>query len=182
MRKVLAAALVACACLVASGAGVSAQDAGARARELAARFDKDKHKVKEKRGIRVEVFVQMRGEPAPRANPADYTGTYESEPDCPLSLRVSAGGSAEGTGYEPSPSGPRRFALRDGRVDGAVLAATKVYEDGSTERFEGVFLNLNVRDDRADRGETRFGLGEVFDPPKTVGGVELSKLFYALKR
>ncbi len=182
MGKVLAAALVIGVCLAASGVAVRAQDAGARARELAARFDKDKHKVKEKYGVRVEVFVEMRGEPAPRANPADYTGTYNSEPDCPLSLRVSADGSAEGTGFEPSPAGPRKFTLRGAHVNGAVLAGTKVYEDGSAERFEGVFLNLGVRSAPADKGTTLFGFGAVFDPPKDAGGYEMSKLFYALKR
>jgi hypothetical protein len=180
MRRVLLAAVLLGLCL--AGVEGRGQEVGARARELAARFDKDKHKVKEKRGIRMEVFLQMRGEPAPRANPADYTGTYESEPDYPLSLRVSAGGGAEGTGYEPSPAGPRRFTLRDARVSGAVLTGTKVYEDGSTERFEGVFLKLTVFHAPDDRGETLFGLGAVFDPPKTGAGFEMSKLFYALKR
>jgi len=182
MRKVLVAALFVGVCLAAAGAAVRAQDAGVRARELAAQFDKDKHKVKEKYGVRVEVFLEMRGEPAPRANPADYTGTYESEPDFPLSLRVSADGSAEGTGYEPSPAGPRKFALRGARVSGAVLAGTKVYEDGSAERFEGVFLKLSVRSAPADKGTTLFGFGAVFDRPKDAGGYEMSKLFYALRR
>ncbi len=181
MRRLLTA-LVVGACLAGAGGAARAQEAGARARELAARFDKDKHKVKEKYGVRVEVFVEMRGEPAPRANPADYTGTYESEPDCPLTLRVSADGSAEGTGFEPSPNGPRKFTLRGARVNGAVLAGTKVYEGGAAERFEGVFLNLSVRAAPADKGKTLFGFGAVFDPPKDAGGYEMSKLFYALKR
>lgn len=182
MRKVLVAALLVVACLVTAGDAVRAQDAGARARELAARFDKDKHKVKEKRGFRVEVFLEMRGEPAPRANPADYSGTYESEPGYTFDLRVSAGGGAEGTGFEPSPDGPRKFALRDARVSGALLAGTKVYGDGSAERFEGVFINLSVRSTPADKGTTLFGLGAVFETPKNAGGYEMSKLFYALKR
>lgn len=182
MRKILTTTLLAGLCLVASGVGARAQDADARARELASRFDKSKHKVKEKRGIRVEVFLEMRGEPAPRANPADYSGAYESEPGYAFDLRVSPDGGAEGVGHEPSPAGPRRFKLRDARVNGAVLAGAKVYDDGSTERFEGVFLNLSVRNSHADKGTTLFGLGAVFDPPKAHGGFEVSRLFYALKR
>ena len=181
MRKTLVAALLAVLCL-AAGMGSAAQDAGARARELASYFDKDKHKVKEKRGVRLEVFLKMRGEPMPRANPTDYSGTYESEPDCPLSLRVSADGSAEGFGFEPASAGPRKFTLRGARVSGALLTGTKVYEDGSTERFEGVFLNLTVWHEPADTGETLFGLGVVFDPPKTDMGFEMNKLFYARRR
>ena len=180
MKRVLWAALALGLCL--AGIEGRAQEAGARARELAAQFNKDKHKVKEKRGVRVEVFLEVRAEPAPLANPADYSGRYESEPDCPLSLRVSADGSAEGEGFEPSPAGPRKFTLRGARVGGAVLAGTKVYEDGSTERFEGVFINFNVRSAPADKGTTLFGLGAVFDQPKSAGGYEMSKLFYARKR
>lgn len=181
MSKILTTTLLAGLCLFAAAAAARAQDAGARARELASRFDKQKHKVKEKRGIRVEVFLEMRGEPAPRANPADYSGAYESEPGYTFDLRVSPDGGAEGAGHEPSPDGPRRFTLRGARVSGAVLAGTKVYDDGSTERFEGVFLNLNVRSSHADKGTTLFGLGAVFDPPKTHGGFEMSRLFYAFK-
>ena len=180
MRRVLLAAVLLGLCL--AGVEGLGQEAGARARELAAQFDKDKHKVKEKRGVRVEVFLEVRAEPAPLANPADYSGRYESEPDCPLSLNVSADGGAEGFGFEPSPAGPRKFTLRGARVSGAVLAGTKVYEDGSTERFEGVFLNYNVRTSPADKGATLFGLGAVFEQPKSAGGYEMSKLFYARKR
>src|SRR5690348_2926392 len=123
MRGILTAAFVACLCVAAAGVRASrgAQDSGARARELAAYFDKDKHKVKEKYGARVEVYLEMRGEPAPKRSPADYTGSYESEPGYPFALRAGADGSVEGEGAEPSPSGERRFTLRDARVSGALL-------------------------------------------------------------
>ena len=182
MRRLLKAALVLVVCVGASGAQ-AARDSQTRARELASRFDKDKHKVKERRGVRVEVFVEMRGEPAARKAPSDYAGTYESEPGFAVTLRVGADGRAEGEGSEPSPAGPRTFTLRDARVEGALLAGTKVYDDGSTERLEGVFLDLNVRTAPGDRGTTLFGLGLVFDPPKSgAGGFQMEKLFYERKR
>ena len=183
MRRLLTAALVLGLCLVASGGAARGQDAGARAPELAANFNKSKHKVKEKRGIRVEVFVEVRGEPAVRGNAAEYSGAYESEPDYALDLRVGADGSAEGRGAEPAPGGVRRFTLRDARVSGAVLTGTRVYEDGATERLEAVFINLNVRHSPTGAGTTLFGLGVVFDPVKTSPqGFEIKRLFYALKR
>lgn len=184
MRRLLLTAVVACLCVAAVGARAprGAQDSGARARELAAYFDKDKHKVKEKRGVRVEVYLEMRGEPAPKRNPADYTGTYESEPDYPFTLRVGADGSVEGEGTEPSPAGARRFTLRNAHVTGALLNGTKLYEDGTNERIEAVFINLTTRTSPNSKGTTAFGLGVVFDPPKTVGSdFNMERLFYALK-
>lgn len=181
MRKLLAAALLAALCLGVAGVAGSAQDAGARARELAACFDKDKHKVKEKRGVRLEVFLEMRAEPAAKSNPADYSGAYESEPGYPLSLRVSAGGAAEGFGVEPAPGGARKFTLSGARLSGPLLTGTKVYEDGAAEPFEAVFINLTARHSPDDKGTTAFGLGFVFDPPKAGPDFQITRLFYALK-
>jgi hypothetical protein len=183
MRRLLVAGLAGGLCLASVvGAGAWRQDAGARARELASRFDKDKHKVKEKRGVRLEVFLEMRGEPAARADAAEYTGAYESEPDYPLELRVSSDGAAEGRGAEPSAGGARRFTLRGARVSGALLTGTKVYEDGATERIEAVFINLIGRHAPDDTGTKTFGLGVVFDPPKAGDGFVITRLFYARKR
>jgi hypothetical protein len=183
MRRFLVAGLAAGLCLAAvGGAAARRQDAGARARELAAYFNKDKHKVREKRGVRLEVFLEMRGEPAERADAALYSGVYESEPDLPLELRVSADGTAEGRGAEPSPGGARRFTLRGARVSGALLTGTKLYEDGTAERIEAVFINRTERHSPGETGTTTFGLGVVFDPPKTGDGYTLTRLFYARKR
>ena len=182
MRRLLAAGLAGGLCLASVvGAGAWQQDAGARARELASHFDKDKHKVKEKRGVRLEVFLEMRGEPVVRPA-AEYSGAYESEPDYPVELRVSSDGAVEGRGAEPSVGGARRFTLRDARVSGAVLTGTKVYEDGATERIEAVFINLIGRHAPDDTGTKTFGLGVVFNPPKAGDGYVINRLFYARKR
>jgi len=183
MRRFLLAGLAAGLCLAAvGGAAAPRQDAGARARELAAYFNKDKHKVKEKRGVRVEVFLEMRAEPVVRPSAAEYSGAYESEPDYPFELRVSSDGAAEGRGAEPSPGGARRFTLRGARVSGALLTGTKVYEDGGTERIEAVFINLIERHTPGAAGAKTFGLGVVFDPPKTGEGFVITRLFYERKR
>ena len=181
MRRVLVAALAAGLGLAAA-VGAGAQDAGARARELAAHFNKDKHKVKEKRGVRVEVFLEMRAVPDARGVAAEYTGAYESDPDYKLDLRVAADGSAEGRGTEPAPNGSRAFTLRGAKVSGALLKGTKVYDDGTTERLEAVFATLGVRRSPTDAGESFHGLGVVFDPPKSLGGSEVTRLFYRRKQ
>ena len=183
MGRLVAVALLSGICLAAPVGAEHARGASAHARELAACFNKDKHKVRDKRGEHLEVFVEVRGEPAARRNAAEYSGSYESDPNYALDLRVAADGSAEGRGTEPAPGGPRRFTLRDARVSGATLTGTKVYEDDATERLEAVFLDLTVRHSPTGAGTTQFGLGVVFDPPKAAGGgLEMNRLFYALER
>ena len=184
MRSLSAAALLLSFCLAPSAAAARQFDAGRRARELAASFSKSKHDVKEKRGVRVEKFKEVRSEPALKGNAADYSGVYEASVglDYTLSLKVAADGSAEGSGYDPGPAGPRAFTLGGARVTGALLTGTKLYADGSTEKFEGVFVNRTERDSPSDAGFTEFGLGVVFDPPKPADGLQLERLFYRPKR
>src|SRR5947209_3112993 len=143
MRTLLAAALLLGFCLAPSTAAAPQSDAARRARELAASFSKSKHEVKEKRGVRVEKFKEVRSKPALKANAADYSGTYEATAgaDYTLSLNVAADGSAEGGGTDPGLAGPRAFTLTGTRVAGALITGTKTYADGSTEKFEGVFIN-----------------------------------------
>lgn len=186
MRRGLIAAVGVVLCLAAfvGGAARGAQDVSARARELAAAFSKSKHSIKEKHGVSVEKFKEVRSEPAPKPDASLYSGEYEAEQGCTFSLKVYAGGRAEGAGseYGGDLACTRKFTLRNARVGGALLKGTKLYDDGSSEAFEGVFINRTARDSPADPGTTAFGLGVLYDPPKGVGGLGMGRLFYALKR
>jgi hypothetical protein len=184
MRKFSAAVLLIGLCLAASNAAAKQSDAQQRAGELAASFSKAKHEVKEKRGVRVEKFKEVRSEPVVKQNSADYSGVYEASlwHDYSLSIKTGADGDVEASGYEPGLGGPRSFTLMDARISGALLVGTKVYADGSTEKFEGVFINRTERDSPTSAGLTEFGLGVVFDTSKAVEGFEVDKLFYRLKR
>ena len=142
---------------------LSSAAAQTRTKAIAASFNKNKHVVKDKRGVRMEKYKRVQSEPVVKANPQDYSGTYEV-PDMgfALQLRVNPDGSVEGTGYEPA--GPdisvrRSFTLRNGRIDGALLTATQVYANGTQNRFEGAFMNRTSFDTPADKGYTVFGLG-----------------------
>lgn len=158
------------------------QDAGQRAREIAATFDKIKHKIKERHGVRKEKFIEIRSEPAVRADAREYAGTYEADAEYPLSIRVGANNRVEGEGFEPAPAQTRRkFTLRDARIEGALLTGTKVYTDGATETLEAVFINRTERRSPTESGTTAFGLGIRFDPPKAGDGFVLSRLFYQRK-
>jgi hypothetical protein len=185
MRRVLIATLGVVLCLTAFGAQAArgVQDVSARARELAAAFSKSKHAVKERRGIRVEKFKEVRSEPAPKSDASLYSGEYEAEHGCVLSLKVYADGRAEATGSEPAEdfTCTRKFKLGNASVGGALLTGTKLYDDGSSEPFEGVFINRTDRNSPTGPGTTAFGLGVLFDPPKTVGGFAMGRLFYASK-
>ena len=164
---------------------LSSATAQTRTNVIVASFNKNKHVVKEKRGVRTEKYKRVESEPVLKANPQDYSGTYEV-PDLgfALQLRVNRDGSVEGTGYEPA--GPdvsvrRSFTLRNGRIDGALLTATQVYANGTQNRFEGAFMNRTSFDSPADKGFTAFGLG-VIGKQITVTGNTFDRFFYESKQ
>jgi hypothetical protein len=161
------------------------QSAQTRTKAIAASFTKEKHVVKEKRGVRLEKYKRILSEPVVKANPQDYSGTYEV-PDMGLAvlLRVDRNGTVEGTGYEPT--GPdlsvrRSFTLRNGRIDGALLVATQIFANGTRDRFEGVFMNRTSFESPTDKGVTVFGLG-VVGRMITVAGNTNNRFFYEFKQ
>jgi hypothetical protein len=156
-----------------------------RTQTIVASFNKSKHVVKEKHGVRKEKYLDVRSVPAVKQNPADYSGAYEaSDLGFSLRLRVDPRGTLEGTGYEPlndRPAVSRSFTLKDGRITGALITATKLYGDGSSEPLEGVFINKTVFESPTDKGVTAFGLG-VLGKTFRVGGLSLDRIFYQLKQ
>ena len=156
-----------------------------RTQTIVASFNKSKHVVKEKHGVRKEKYLDVRSVPAVKQNPADYSGAYEaSDLGFALRLRVDPSGTVEGTGYEPlndQPAVSRSFTLKNGLITGALITATKVYGDGSSESFEGVFIDKTVFESPTDKGVTAFGLGVVGNSFQ-VGGLNLGRLFYQLKQ
>ncbi len=155
-----------------------------RAQTIVASFNKSKHVSKEKRGVRKEKYLEVRSAPAVKANPADYSGAYEAaDARFSLKLRVDGSGKVEGDGYEPlndDAAVSRSFTLRNGRVSGALITATKVYGDRSSEPFEGVFINKTVFESPTDKGVTSFGLG-VVGKQFQMDGNTIDRLFYELK-
>ena len=149
-----------------------------KAREIAAAFTKNKHVVKEKFGVRMEKYKDVRSEPAVKSNVSEYAGVYEV-PDLGYVIRVQVGseGRIQASGSEKS----RAFTLENAKIDGALLTATKVYSDGAREKFEGSFLNRTDRNSPTDPGVTIFGLGVVLTTPFEVNGLTYEKVFYQLK-
>jgi hypothetical protein len=150
-----------------------------RAQTLAAAFNKHKEAVKEKHGVRMEKYKDVRSEPLVRQNIADYSGTYEvSELGYVINLRVGSDGRVQANGFDKT----RAFTLENARIEGAVLTASKVYQDGATEKFEGVFLSRTDRNSPTDPGVTMSGLGVIPTTSIEAHGLTYEKLFYTLKQ
>jgi hypothetical protein len=160
----------------------SAPPAAERTQVIAASFSKSKHVVKERRGVRVEKYRDIRSTPAVLGNPAEYSGRYEVEDmGFVLDLRVDANGIVTGSGYEPvggDESVRKTFRLVDGKIDGALLTARQIYGDGTQQRFEGVFMNRTSTNSSTDKGLTQFGLG-VTGRTVTINGLTMDKFFYS---
>jgi hypothetical protein len=155
-----------------------------RTQAIVSSFNKSKHVMKEKHGVRKEKYIDVRSVPVVRQNPADYSGAYEADFGFSLRLNVDGSGMVEGTGHEPlndDASVLRGFTLRNGRMAGALITATKVYGNGSSEPLEGVFINKTVFESPTDPGVTAFGLG-VVGKQIQVGGLNIDRLFYQLKQ
>ncbi|HEX8708694.1 MAG TPA: hypothetical protein VF723_10670 [Pyrinomonadaceae bacterium] len=180
MRSLLTAALCASFCFIPSS--VPAQGGGPqqRAQEIAASFNKSKHTVKEKYGVRAEKFKDVRSELNLKRDVRAYSGVYEGLTGYLLDIRVSADGRVQASGTEPGLKAARSFTLRDASIEGGMLTGTKVYADGAAEKFEGVFIKRTERNSPSDGGVTTFGLGVIYDPPKVAPdyGLVLSRLFY----
>ena len=168
-------------------ASITAQEPGSeqRSREILASFNKSKHAVKEKHGVRIEKYKEIRSEPVLRQDARAYSGTYEVlDLGYRLTIQVASDGSVEANGYEPALKGSqqgRRFTLKGAKIQGALLTATKVYEDGAAEKFEGLFIKRTDFNSPTDVGVSAFGLG-VVGQQVDVGGLTLDRLFYQLKQ
>jgi hypothetical protein len=143
---------------------VSAQNAQARTDSLIAALAKTKYKKKEKRNVSIEVYIDIQSEAVLKASPQEYSGVYQTE-GYRLELRVGADGKAEGNGFDsPFVSGQNvNFKLKDARVEGALLTATKVFDNGETEKLEAVFNNRTVttgkNPNEIENRETLYGIG-----------------------
>jgi hypothetical protein len=145
------------------------QDAQQKTQELIAALGKTKYKKKEKKNVSVEVYVDIKSEAVVKNNVREYAGVYESpDADYRLELRVSADGRIEGNGHDSVFDNSQRqnFTLKNARINGALLTATKVYANGRTQSFEAVFNNQTrvegKNPNQINSRETKYGLGFIY--------------------
>jgi len=178
MSRILVLALV----LVFCGGLVSTVFAQAdRTQELVAALDKTKYKKKEKRDLKVEIYVDVKNEAVLKKNVTEYSGTYgDQNAGSHLNLKVASDGSAEGSGFDDGDKGELNFRLKNARVDHAMLTATKVFENGETKKLEAVFVNRTVSSGTNAASitshETAYGLGYI----ETYGPESTSRVFLEL--
>jgi hypothetical protein len=92
---------------------------------------------------------EKRFEPVVKQSLAEYAGRYVGlMPDYHLEITATP----DGTLSVASQEGARRATLRDIRLAGARLTATRIYPDGTTGEFEATFVN------RILNGESSFGI------------------------
>jgi hypothetical protein len=144
--------------------------------EMLARFNKVKQKSKHRHGVVMKRYLEVRSELAP-----GRSGIYEASDFArTLTIEVHAGGTVTGRGVEDR----RAFELRDGRVDGSHLTATKRFADGTMEPLEGIFINRRTLEgttaEEITSDHTTFGLG-VTSVEFKFGGATIDRLFYERK-
>jgi hypothetical protein len=160
-----------------------AQDTGRRTQDLVAALDKTKYKSKEKKGIKVEVYVDIKNEAVVKSDPAEYSGVYAEDLGLyRLELRIAHDGRAEGSGFESSlDQKPVHFTLRDARIDGALLTATRVFDNGKTDQLEAVFVAQNLKagtsPSKIEEEHKEFGLGYI----QRANGESTSRVFLVRK-
>jgi hypothetical protein len=114
---------------------------------------------------------EKRFEPVVKEDARGYAGRYVSFADSYwVEVRADGAGRLTATLFEEG----REVALRDLRLDGARLAATKVYDDGRTVPFAGLFAN------RVLNGHTAFGI-MVDSPVKVAENLTVERAFYLLR-
>ena len=148
-----------------------------RTQEIAAAFNKHKSLVKEKYGVRLEKYKDVRSEPVAKQNISEYSGRYEvSELGYRIDIQVGSDGIVHASMYERG----QQFNLENAKIEGALLTANKVSENGTREKFEAVFLTRTDRNSPTDKGVTTFGLGVLLTTPVEIDGLTYEKFFYQM--
>jgi hypothetical protein len=177
MRILIAATLTTIFIASAAGQQLTLQN---RAEEIASAFSKHKSAVKEKYGVRVEKYKDVRSEPLVKTNISDYSGRYEV-PELGNAIDIQVGRDAIVHARLFENGQPSSVRLENARIDGALFTATKVNQDGTTEKFEGAFLTRTDRNSPTDKGVTLVGFGVLLTTPLQIGSITYDKLFYQLK-
>lgn len=152
-----------------------------RVREILASLNRKEHRVVERHGVKVEKYREIRSEPVVKSDIKEYAGTYvATDIDYSITVRFESDGAIAAEGFETSAAAggqARRFTLRDGKIQGALLTGLKVYDDGSNQTFEGVFINRTEFQKLGDKGVSTFGIG-VAGQSAVINGVKRERIFF----
>ena len=155
-----------------------AQQTGSQKRvaDILATLNKKEQLVVEVHGVKKEKYREVRSEPVIVSDVRQYSGTYRV-PDLDYSLEIRIGSSGEITG-SGSEAQKRHFVLKSAKIDHALLTATKVYNEGATEKFEGVFIKRTELNSPTDKGDTSYGIAALIPARNNEELSKRDKLFY----
>ena len=159
-----------------------AQDAAQKTKDLVAALDKTKYKKKEKKNISNEVFVDIKNEAVSKADPTEYSGRYEAD-GYHLQLNVAKDGSLSGSGFDSFGNDGRtvNFQLKNAHVQGALLTGIKVYDNGTEQPFEAVFVNRTARSgsnpNSINDESTEFGIGFIQSNGANADSAWINRVF-----
>ncbi len=138
-----------------------------KTQEITAALSKTKYKHKVKGSFEFEKYISIKSEAVVKNNAGEYSGSYEAE-DSRHRIELNiAGGKIEGSGYDTDSESSKKesFSLKEAKIEGALLTATKTYENGKTEKFEAIFINRTIVEgtnpNKIKYRATKFGLGFV---------------------
>lgn len=134
-------------------------------------FSKSKHKKKEKYGVVKEANRVIESTPVAKDDLAFYAGNYWCRDlRYKIEIRLAADKSLLATLSVP---GKPDVPFKSPGITDAYFAATRTADDGTDEKWEGVFLRMN------DNGNEAFGLGiKPAKPVPLTEGSSLSSLFF----
>lgn len=151
MKKIVIALFSLTAIFVTKTYGQSAKE---KAEAIAAEFNKEKNKEKEKNGVTTEKHKVVEAKPDFRDNVAGYAGQYELNGAGDRIVFRYLNNTWEADYMQLADKKEvKKAILKDIRIESALLTATIQYADGKTAPVEGVFIN------RFKNGEKIPGLG-----------------------
>jgi hypothetical protein len=143
-----------------------------KANAIAAEFNKEKNKVKQKNGVTTERHEVIEAKPDFRDDISSYAGKYElnGNGDHIVLKYLNTNWEADYIQMQDNKE-LKKGILTNIKIESALLTATLQYLDGKTAPVEGVFIN------RFKNGEKIPGLGirEVLD---LSSGLLVGKAFY----
>ena len=170
MKKNIITMIVLSAFIASTG---SAQSPKEKAETIAAEFNKDKHKTKEKNGVVTEKHKVVEATPDVRDEIASYAGKYEMDGFGHFIVLKKPGNGWEGEYLiQKDDKEVKKATFKDIRIESALLTATIHHDDGRILPFEGVFINRSVKD-----GESSNGLG-VRHLMELSNGFVIDKAYY----
>ncbi len=134
-------------------------------------FSKSKHAKKEKYGVVKEKTKVVESTPFVKSNVEYYAGNYwYHDFNYKMEIRLDVNKNLMATLSIPNKPDVQ---LKKVSVTDAYFMGIKQNEDGTEEKWEGVFIN------KSDNGNTEFGLGiKLQNPLPIADGVQTTKIFF----